>query len=290
MDEPERIDFRLTPFQRETLHQYFAGISQWVARYHAVAKDEEAVTAGLCAMFNEQGNDLFALPLTLQQLKSQLADERSGPTIDLDISMVTHSRSFEGSTSAADFGLIFTLSSGLESEVRALLIQAKKLYPTSKGYSIKGRYKATNHLQHARLKELAPNCASQYLLYNPGLKSFLSSDHGTIKFAEQCIALRNYSHCHEGCTESFLETCTGLRVMGASMFPVKEKGQPTLSDVYQAASDNQDCRLHTFADFMVDRIIGREFGSSERRLIAIANGDSDTDCPKHTMKLSITLP
>jgi hypothetical protein len=238
----------LTPQDADFLLKYFSGVATAIAKRFELGfhPDEEHLTSLLCELLDDKGALLHKLSYTVQNLNKDLENIGSLLRASLSLETTKYSKYQEKNLTQADLGIILDYRDHVDyskSFRRALLVQAKKLFPANgSGYALSSCYKSFNSDQHGRilrlrdyysqrqleidhgkemleelrhqgmLKGIACYNSFQYLLYNPAFALLPRHDqeeilHHQLSRETSCI----FDYTHGLCLYNLLMKRNGLK-------------------------------------------------------------------------------
>jgi hypothetical protein len=179
-----RLNFSLPDAELGIMWRYFDGVSQALARRFEGGSPpgEENLTFLLCELLDEGSTGLHLLEYPLTRAKEDLARADGGITLDVSFQTHEHTKHVEHDYSGADLGVVFVLEHPYfgRSE-RAVLLQAKRLFPTgSGGFSLSSSFSSFHVGQRDMLKEVERRFSAEhsvfYLWYSPSSSAFSNED------------------------------------------------------------------------------------------------------------------
>lgn len=168
------LAFKLPATEMGIIWRYLDGVSQAVAkRFNAGSSPgEENLTFLLCELLDEGTTALHMLEYPLQKAKQDLALADAGITLDVSFKTHEHTKHVEHNFSGADLGIVFVAEHPYygRSE-RAVLLQAKRLFPTASGFALNSAFDSFHVDQRDFLKKVQARFSAGnsifYLWYAP---------------------------------------------------------------------------------------------------------------------------
>ena len=273
---------------------------------------EENLTFLLCELLDEGASDLHRLDVSLAQVRQELAKSDSGLSVEIAFETHPHTKHHEAKYSGADIGLVLSLQHPLlGTSTRAVLLQAKKLFPQAKAsaYSIYSGYTSFDADQAMFLQELAKRFGVWrsifYLWYNPTGKGFRDDDAKHIRAYEAMpLALHSwhrhpfmdellefgYPFAHGSHFSAFeaspaseesaaawraLQPAVRLSSLDTVISIAASDRYPRLRSLYEASAQSRDFASFTpFADFMMLALLNPRVGASDEHWIRLARGEA----------------
>lgn len=181
-----KLGFRIPAAELGIIWRYFDGVSHALAsRFDGGSSPgEENLTFLLCELLDEGMTARHLLEYPLQRAKEDLANADGGITLDVAFQTHEHTKHVEHHYSGADLGIVFiTEHPYFGRSERAVLVQAKRLFPTSSGYSLNSPFRSFHAQQRDFLKDVESRFSAHdsvfYLWYSPSSTSF-SDDEGKL--------------------------------------------------------------------------------------------------------------
>ena len=180
----------LGPYQIPHLVRYFDGIDLAVSRrmLRAAPPSEPTLTEEFCALMDAQTQRRErSLDFDSDALTQALTRHGSFVDVDFSIEVHRHSPAMEAYVSQADFGLVLEYQNTVYPSygwTAAYLMQAKRLFATSSGYSVYSRFGSTDADQHVRIRALARVLgeeALKYCLYCPPTSGYDARSIGALR-------------------------------------------------------------------------------------------------------------
>jgi hypothetical protein len=197
-------NFRLPATEFGIIWRYLDGVSQALARRFEAGSSpgEENLTFLLCELLDEGTTSLHLLEYPLARAKEDLAKADGGVTLDVSFKTHEHTKYVEHHFSGADLGLVFVIEHPYfgRSE-RAVLLQAKRLFPTDPGeYTLTSSFKSFHSGQRDLLTEIASRFSARhsvfYLWYAPASNAFAEADAKLIRSLEATDATAAWDWRH----------------------------------------------------------------------------------------------
>ena len=171
----------LGPYESKCFSKYFKGIDSLLSQRFSLGflPDEEHLTSTLCELLDDRGSLLHSLPYNLSNLNCDLKQNSGLLKTNILISTRNYNKYEEHHYTQSDLGVILEYKDYIEPSCdfkRGVLIQAKKLFPTSgNDYNFHSEYKSFDSAQHDRIERLNKffvdkKCGGdciKYLMYNP---------------------------------------------------------------------------------------------------------------------------
>jgi len=240
-----------------------------------------------------------------------LSKSGAGNTLEIEFQTNEFTRKFEASESYADLGVVFTRRDPIGgNNLKAILIQAKRLYSSGRQFGIYSTYDAFKKTQFDKLYSLCKSkSAGYYLFYNPLLDAFNEKERDAIKayelhwhyFDPDLDVLFNMRHkmgnpwlglsipdMDKNTADSLREQQTqqlslrpGLRfcgLEGLSGILQKNPGKLCLKHFYDDAINRSHANvgdyssLFSLSDLFLLGLIGCRCGSTDQDIISIAEG------------------
>ena len=271
---------------------------------------EENLTFLLCELLDESSSDLHRLDVSLAQVRCELSKSDSGLSVEVAFETHPHSKYHEAKYSGADLGLVLTLEHPLlGSSTRAVLLQAKKLFPQSKSsaFSIHSAYTSYDSEQAHFLQELGRRFevwrSIFYLWYNPSSRAFHDADAKHIRAYESMPLAIHSWHRHPFIDELLefgypfwqgshfsafdnaaatdeaaskwrsLQPALRLSSLEVAVSAASKAKYPRLRSLYEASAQSKDLVSFTpFADFMLFALFNPRVGSDNDDWIRLAKG------------------
>lgn len=273
---------------------------------------EENLTFLLCELLDEASSDLHRLEVSLAQVKQELENSDSGLSVEIAFETHPHSKHHEAKYSGADLGLVVVLQHPLlGTSTRALLLQAKKLFPQSKSsaFSVHSGYTSFDSDQAKFLQALAQRFGVWrsifYLWYNPSCRAFEDAHAKHIRAYEAMPMAFHSWHGHpfmdellefgypfvngshfsafEGDSASdeaaskwrSLQPAVRLSSLDTVISVTGTERYPRLRALYEASARSRDFASFTpFADFMLLALLNPRVGSDNDQWIRLARGEA----------------
>lgn len=187
-----KLSFRFPDSERAIIWRYLDGVSQALARRFdsGSSPGEENLTFLLCELLDEGTTGLHLLEYPLRQAKEDLARADGGLTLDVCFQTHEHTKHVEHHFSGADLGVVFVVEHPYfgRSE-RALLLQAKRLFPSSTGsFALNSSFNSFHAGQRDLLKEIQRRFSAEnsifYLWYTPASHAFSDDEAKVIRSLE----------------------------------------------------------------------------------------------------------
>jgi hypothetical protein len=178
------IGFKLPATELGIIWRYLDGVSQALARRFdgGSSPGEENLTFLLCELLDEGTTGLHMLEYPLKRAKEDLAQADGGITLDVSFQTHEHTKHVEHHFSGADLGIVFVLDHPFfgRSE-KAVLLQAKRLFPSSSGrFSLNSSFSSFHAPQRNLLTEVERRFSAAhsifYLWYAPSSDAFPDDD------------------------------------------------------------------------------------------------------------------
>jgi len=192
------IGFTLPAAELGIIWRYLDGVSQALAtRFDGgSAPREENLTFLLCELLDEGTTARHMLGYPLKKAKEDLAQADGGITLDVSFQTQEHTTHVEHNFSGADLGVVFVIEHPYfgRSE-RAVLLQAKRLFPTPSSYSLNSSFTSFHAGQRDFLKEIERRFSASnsifYLWYTPSSTAF-SPDEAKILRSLEATAVQDW--------------------------------------------------------------------------------------------------
>jgi hypothetical protein len=249
----------LGPYESKCFSKYFKGVDLLLSQRLSLgfSSDEEHITSTLCELLDDRGSSLHLLPYNLSSLNYDLQKNSGLLNANIIISTKNYNKYEEHHKTQSDLGIILEYKDYIEPSYdfkRGVLIQAKKLFPTSgNNYGLDSEYESFDSAQHDRIESLNKlfkdkKCGSdyiKYLMYNPPfevmskneqqkilhrqkrLDSELIFDYSTgLNRYQELFKGDKYSILNSGCIFSSVDTIHNLAVESA-------KNRKTVKSLYK---------------------------------------------------------
>jgi hypothetical protein len=189
------LTIRLPSTEFRIIRRYLDGVSHALSkRFGTLASPkspgEENLTFLLGELLDDNATADHVLEYSLKQAKDDLAKADGGFSLDVSFQTHEHTRHIEHNFSGADLGLVFVVNHPLygHSE-RAVLLQAKRLFPTPKdGFGLTSAFDSFHADQRDVLTLIEKRFEVQhsifYLWYAPSSNAFSESDSKLIRALE----------------------------------------------------------------------------------------------------------
>ncbi len=273
---------------------------------------EENLTFLLCELLDESASDLHRLDVSLAQVKDELSRSDSGLSVDVAFETHAHSKHHESKYSGADLGLVLSLEHPLlGTSTRAVLLQAKRLFPQSKSspFSVYSGYSSFDSDQAKFLQELARRFSVYrsiyYLWYNPSTRAFHEADAKHIRayeampwalhswhrhpFIDELLEF-GYPFAHGSHFSAFartpdddetaatwrsLQPAVRLSSLDVVLSIASADKYPRIRSLYQAVAQSKDfAAFSPFADFMLFALLNPRVGSADDNWVRLARGEA----------------
>lgn len=196
------MKFQLPDVELGILWRYFDGVSQALAlRFEdGSPPHEENLTFLLCELLDGGTTGRHLLEYPLCKAKEDLDRADGGITLDVAFETHAHTKHVEHAYSGADLGIVFELKHPLFGHSkRAILLQAKRLFPNSSGdYTLNSTFSSFHKKQHDMLDEVRCRFSAWdsvfYLWYAPASKMFSEDDAKIIRSLEATTCNRHQSN------------------------------------------------------------------------------------------------
>lgn len=169
---------QVSPAETEFIRRYFDGIDHAISRELTAGETtyEEFLTATLGRLMDQGSPFQALLEYPLRALNEDLNACGSGNYVIVEFETHEHSKSSARSI-RADLGIIIRFEGPLQSKTieKAVLIEAKRLYPTRDCFNLSSRYEAFKLDQLKALLKVEKKYGRNfvyYFLYNPTLFAF----------------------------------------------------------------------------------------------------------------------
>lgn len=309
-----RTSMLLPTAETRLLWRFFDSVSSAIAGRmdRGSPPGEENLTFLLCELLDEGSSDLHRLDVSLAQVKKELAKSDSGLSVEVAFETHPHSKHQEAKFSGADIGLVLSLQHPLlGTSTRAVLLQAKKLFPQSKAsaFSIYSGYTSFDVNQAKFLQELAKRFSVWrsifYLWYNPTGRAFGDADAKHVRAYEAMPLTLHSWHRHPFMDELLeygypfahgshfsafesspasdeaatawraLQPALRLSSLDTVMSVVGPKTYPRLRSLYEASASSRDFAPFTpFADFMMLALLNPRVGAADDNWVRLARGEA----------------
>ncbi len=202
-----RMNLTLPSHEGALLWRFFDSVSSAVSlrMQRGSIPGEENLTFLLCELLDEAATGLHVMDYPLAQLKEELEKSDAGISVDIGFETHEHTKYFESKYSGADLGVVLSIDHPiLGKSQRAILLQAKKLFPRSqsKEFSLWSSYSSFDKDQAAFLQELSSRIGVRnsifYLWYNPPSSAFSENEAKHVRAYEAQGTLFNthWGHFH----------------------------------------------------------------------------------------------
>jgi hypothetical protein len=186
------INFRLPAAELGIIWRYLDGVSRALAlRFESGSSPgEENLTFLLCELLDEGTTGRHLLEYPLAKAKEDLAQADGGITLDVSFQTHEHTKHTEHNFSGADLGIVFVLDHPhFGRSERAVLLQAKRLFPTAPGgFTLNSSFRSFHPKQRDMLKEVEERFSASdsifYLWYAPGSGAFSDDEAKLIRSLE----------------------------------------------------------------------------------------------------------
>jgi hypothetical protein len=164
------------PYQLPHFIKYFDGIDLALSRrmLRSTLPSETTLTEEFCALMDAPTQRReHSLSFDIDALTKALTQHGGAIDVEIDVATHKHLSGMEAYVSQSDFGLVLeyrNLVLPARSWSAAYLMQAKKLFPTSKGFSEHSKFLSADADQHTRIRFLADilgESALKYCLFCP---------------------------------------------------------------------------------------------------------------------------
>lgn len=177
------------------LRKFFDGVDRAVTEEMQAGRTllEESLTFALCRLLDGQSTFQRMLEYPLKDLNADLDRCGSGTALTIEFETNEHKKTYEAAVSHADLGIIIRRESSVfgPAHNKAIIVQAKKLYPARDGYKLTSAYDGFDPAQFKALKELADKGHWEgiyYFFYNPKVASFAEPDVKVLRALESRFA------------------------------------------------------------------------------------------------------
>ncbi len=214
-------DVVLTLEEKLYLYKYFRSINALLSRRMLPGRkpNEEHLTSTLCELLDERYEALHNLDYTWSMLINDFNKENILNAFSLEIQTNEHYKKFEGKYSYADLGIVVNYHNSFTgfTSTRAILFQAKKLFPNNNQYNLSSRYESFDIEQLNNLFSIgaiydkkkcgygdAPSSEYLfYLFYDPLQNNFSKTSHQKLLYLNEIRGHHRISHRHNKHMEGY---------------------------------------------------------------------------------------
>lgn len=161
------------------IRKFFDGVDDAVTKELGATEVayEEFLTPTLGRLLDSRSPFQTILSYPIRELNKDLEECGTGPQLIVEFKTNEHAKGFSGRVSHADLGMVLTIEDPLEGITvkKALLVEAKRLFPFRTSFSVNSRYNSFDRAQFDALATLAASLdwsGIYYFLYNPQMSAF----------------------------------------------------------------------------------------------------------------------
>ena len=261
---------RISDYHLHCLRRFFQGVGSKVAEVLGSPQSigEPDCTALLMVLLRDDSPLAGALDYSAAVLAQDLGKSGGAAAVSVRFSAHCHNQNFEGSTSYADFGVVVEHDFQNHKSVRAMLVQAKRLY-RSETFSVASRFEHLGREQLENFQRLVGSTRSGlYLLYSPMREAFDAASRSAIDRGERDLL---------GAGRKPAPDRPGLSFCAPELL-LQGRRQPSLADLYSLAALRSGsrfgpgCLLERFDQVMADGLMSGAVGTEDQDIVDIAKG------------------